>query len=286
VKVFKHIYFDAGNGKGVWKEMIKAAFGPYYGTMSTDAVVKTPGQPPASKGSPTHYLFALKDKRMVISDETDEAQCVDAALVLSTCSGGDIVARELYTKNVEFTLTHTPFIQTNNAPLLPPGTNPKADNFRRRIEVFRFSNTYVPADGFDPSNPDHRLANTGLKERMLAPDVLEQLLSLLARESVAYYNEGLGETPPEVVEATRAYFEDCDMLQRFLHEHCLQGTGLETLEHDFVDDYNKFSHEEIKPEALKKHMEGKGFKRSGKAVNVFGKRELYYPGVKSIYARS
>jgi hypothetical protein len=68
----------------VWKEAIKAAFGPYCGTMSTDAVVKTPGQRPASKGSPTHYLFALKGKRMVISDETDESQCVDAALVLST----------------------------------------------------------------------------------------------------------------------------------------------------------------------------------------------------------
>jgi phage/plasmid-associated DNA primase len=206
--------------------------------------------------------------------------------VLSTCGGGDIVAGKLYTKNVEFTLTHTPFIQTNNPPLLPPGTNPKADNFRRRIEVFRFPNTYVTADKFDPSNPDHRLANTGLKERMLAPEVLEQLLSLLARESVAYYNEGLGETPPDVVAATRAYFEDCDMLQRFLDEHCQRGNGLETLEHQFADDYRLFSKENLSDEALMKRMQGKGLNRSGKAVNQFGKRELYYPGVKSVYART
>jgi phage/plasmid-associated DNA primase len=86
-KVVKHSHFVAGNGKGVWKEAIKAAFGPYYGTMSTDAVVKTPGQRPASKGSPTHYLFALKGKRMVILDETDESQCVDAARFYPRAAG-------------------------------------------------------------------------------------------------------------------------------------------------------------------------------------------------------
>ncbi|GAQ92546.1 Bacteriophage/plasmid primase P4-like protein [Klebsormidium nitens] len=45
-----------GNGKGVTKEMLEKALGPYCGVMSTDVVVRTAGQRPASKGAPTPHV--------------------------------------------------------------------------------------------------------------------------------------------------------------------------------------------------------------------------------------
>jgi phage/plasmid-associated DNA primase len=280
------MWLFVGNGKGVWKEMLKALLGAYFCAMSRDAVVKTPGQRPPSKGAPTAYVFSLKDKRIAFSDETEEGQQVDMALCLSLNGGGETVARDLYSKDVEFTLTHTTFIQTNNLPLIPPGGNPNGNNARRRIKVLKYPNTYLPSDKFDATNASHRPLVIGLKERMKAPRVIEQLMSLLARSSVEYYQEGLGEDPPAVVEATGAYFDDCDKLQQFLDKHCEIGAGFETLEGDFYLDYRAFSNEPITKEALMNRMKSKGHRRSAKPLNVYNKRELYYPRIKSIFMRN
>jgi hypothetical protein len=88
------------------------------------------------------------------------------------------------------------------------------------------------------------------------------------------------------VEATGAYFDDCDKLQQFLDKHCEIGAGFETLEGDFHLDYCSFFHEPITKEALMNRMKGKGHRRSAKPVNLWGKRELYYPRIKSIFVRS
>jgi hypothetical protein len=121
--------------------MLKALLGAYFCAMSRDAVVKIPGQRPPSKGAPTAYVFALKDKRIAFSDETEEGQQVDMALCLSLNGGGETVARDLCSKDVEFTLTHTTFIQTNNLPLIPPGGHPDGNNARRRIKVLKYPST-------------------------------------------------------------------------------------------------------------------------------------------------
>jgi phage/plasmid-associated DNA primase len=265
--------------------MLKALLGAYFCAMSRDAVVKTLEQRPPSKGTPTAYVFALKDKRIAFLDETEEGQQVDMALCLSLNGGGETVARDLYSKDVKFTLTHTTFIQTNNLSLIPPGGNPNGNNARRCIKVLRYPNTYLPADKFNATNASHRPLVIGLKERMKAPGVIEQLMSLLARFSVEYYREGLGEDPPEVVEA-EAYFNDCGKLQQFLDKHCKIGAGFETLEGDFYLNYRAFFNEPITKEALMNRMKSKGYRRSAKPLNVWNQCDLYYPRIKSIFIRT
>lgn len=96
--------------------MLQITTGEYYGAMSKDAVVAAPGQKAPSKNAPTNYVFDLMGVRLAVTDETAEGERVDMGLVLAMSGGGKAKARCLYGNNVEFTTTHTPFVQTNYPP--------------------------------------------------------------------------------------------------------------------------------------------------------------------------
>lgn len=260
--------------------MLQAATGDYYGAMSKDAVVTAPGQRAPSKNAPTNYIYELMGVRLAITDETAEREQVDLGLVLGMTGGGETKARCLHANNVEFTITHTPFVQTN----YPPAMSASAikDNVVRRLRVIPFPNSYVGADSFDPTNATHRLRDNGLKDRMKEEESLRQVLSWIARGSVEWYASanGLGSPPEAVRNATREYLSEADKLQLFIDQHCEFGEEHSTLENDFVGLYNSFSSESNSKEQLKKRMEQKRFKR---LRNNESPRQYYYPGIKCHY---
>ena len=175
--------------------MLQAATGDYYGSMSKKAVVTAPGQKPSSKNAPTNHIYELMGVRLAVTDETAEGERVDLGLVLGLTGGGTVNARCLYVNNVEFTITHTPFVQTN----YPPAMSAVAikENVRRRLRVIPFPNSYVGADTFDPTNATHRLRDDGLKDRMKEEESLRQVLSWIARGSTEWYASanGFGSPP-------------------------------------------------------------------------------------------
>jgi phage/plasmid-associated DNA primase len=123
----------AGNGKGVCKQMLETTLGDdYYGVMSKDAVVKAPGQQAPSKCAATGYLAELHGKRVAITDETSLGERVDLGLVLMMTGGGKVSSRLLFQNNVSFRFSHTPFVQTNYNPEIPP-TLAKQPNIDRRL---------------------------------------------------------------------------------------------------------------------------------------------------------
>jgi putative DNA primase/helicase len=274
-----HISF-AGNGKGVLKEMLQAATGGYYGTMSKDAVVTAPGQKPSSKNAPTNYIYDLMGVRLAVTDETAEGERVDLGLVLGMTGGGTTKARCLYGNPVDFTITHTPFVQTNYPPAM--AATAIKENVARRLRVVPFPNSYVGADTFDPSNATHRLRDDGLKDRMKEEESLRQVLSWIARGSVEWYSSAKGLGPPSqaVKDATREYVSEADKLQNFLDHHCEVGEGFSTLQIEFATLYREFSSERFSNEELARRMEKKGFKR---LKNNESPRQLYYPKIKCEY---
>ncbi|GAQ92895.1 hypothetical protein KFL_011860020 [Klebsormidium nitens] len=279
--IFVLLLGAGGNGKGALKEMLQAVVGDYYGTMSKDAVVTAPGQKASSKNAPTNHIYELMGVRLAVTDETAEEDQVDLGIVLAMTGSGTTKARCLHTNNVEFTVTHTPFVQTN----YPPAICATAikDNVERRLRAIPFPNTYVDANAFDPTNVTHRLRDNHLKERMKEEESRRQILSWLARGSVEWYDsaEGLGSPPKAVKDATDEYLREADKLQMFIDQHCEVGEGLSTLQAEFAACYGQYSSKRISYEELRRRMDTKGFKR---AKNNDSPRQFYYPGIRCSYA--
>jgi phage/plasmid-associated DNA primase len=98
------IFANAGNGKGVIKQMLERLLGPYFGIMQNDVFVTSAGQRPPSKGAATPHVSALKDKRITIGDETDEGQKIDKGSAKSVSGGGTVSSRVPYGQMEEFEL--------------------------------------------------------------------------------------------------------------------------------------------------------------------------------------
>ncbi|GAQ83539.1 hypothetical protein KFL_001520090 [Klebsormidium nitens] len=287
---------SGGNGKGVCKEMLENTLGEYYGVMAKDAVVKPPGQRPPTKGAATGYLAELKGFRVAITDETSPGERVDLGLVLMMTGGGKQSFRNLFEKNATIRFTHTPFIQTNYDPEIPP-TLAKQANIDRRLIVVRFPNEYVSENKFDETNPSHRLVDGSLKQRMQTPAVCEEFLTFLIQGSCAWYEDPtvLRRHPPAVQAASMAWLQRGDKLQTFLQsEHCVldaadtpEAAKTVTWEDEFWRQFQLFAGLKIAKEELARQMREKGYGRTKRAGRFTGdlasQRSSCYVGFKCEY---
>jgi phage/plasmid-associated DNA primase len=268
--------------------MLERTLGDYFGVMAKDAVVKPPGQRPPSKGAATGYFAELQGKRVAITDETSPGERVDLGLVLGMTGGGQVSARLLYRNNVMFRFSHTPFIQTNHDPEIPP-TLAKQPNVQRRLIVVQFPNEYVSNERFDETNPRHRRVDIGLKEQMEAPAVREEFLTFLVQGSVAYYaNPKVLRTHPAAIQAaTAAWFDRGDKLQTFLRsEHVTLGEDKVAWDDELWSQFQAFARFKISKEELCRQMGEKGYARSKKGGRFDGdlsKRMLCYLGLSCEY---
>lgn len=248
--------------------MLESTVGDYYGVMSKDAVVKPPGQRPPFKGAATGYLAELRGMRVAITDETSPGERVDLGLILMMTGGGQVAARLNYQNNVSLRFTHTPFIQTNYDPEIPP-TLAKKPNIERRLIVVQFPNEYVSDDKFDETNPKHRRVEVGLKGRMELPEVREEFLTFLVKGGCAWYAnpEILRTHPPAIQAATVAWLQQGDKLQTFLQSshHCRLNPDEIVWEEDFWVRFQDFAGVKITKKELSRQMGEKGYKRRKRA---------------------
>ncbi|GAQ93126.1 hypothetical protein KFL_013140030 [Klebsormidium nitens] len=285
---------SGGNGKGVCKQMLEITLGEYYGVISKDAVVKAPGQHPPSKGAATGYLAELQGKRVAVTDETSPGERVDLGNVLMMTGGGMVASRLLYQNNVSFRFTHTPFIQTNYDPEIPP-TLAKQPNIARRLIVVHFPNEYVTENKFDETNPNHRHVDIGLKGRMESQAVREEFLTFLVQGSRAWYEDPtvLRRHPAAVQAASMAWLRRGDKLQIFLQsEHCVHDPSetpdnakTVTWEDEFWTQFQRFTGVKIAKEELARQMREKGYARTKRAGRYDGssQRSSCYIGFKCEY---
>jgi phage/plasmid-associated DNA primase len=233
-------------------------------------------------------------KRVAVTDETSPGERVDLGQVLMMTGGGKVSSRLLYQNNVSFRFTHTPFIQTNYDPEIPP-TLAKQPNIDRRLIVVRFPNEYVSENKFDETNPNHRHADVGLKDRMETSTVREEFLTFLVQGSRAWYEDPtvLRRHPPAVQAAATAWLRRVDKLQTFLQsEHCQHdpvdtpdSAKTITWEDEFWAQFQQFAGVKISKEELLRQMGEKGFVRTKRGGRFDGssKRSSCYVGFKCEY---
>lgn len=134
----------------------------------------------------------------------------------------------------------------------------------RRILVIPFQNKYTKPDAaqdpYDVTNPNHRLRDDNLRDRLLSPEGQEQLLSWLVKGAKAWYKEGLGAMSPAINTAFKNYKEENDYLAIFIHDCCILGPQATCNASQFLAALNAHSGTHMKQKDLKELMAKRDFK--------------------------
>jgi P4 family phage/plasmid primase-like protien len=196
--IFPVFHGDGANGKTTY-------LGAIMHMLGTDYSMKAPQELLLVKKNDSHPTERadLFGQRLVVASETEDGRRFAEALVKDLTGGERQRARRVKENNFEFDQTWKIVVSTNHRPRVR-GTD---RGFWRRLKLVPFT-VIIPDDEQDKELPE--------KLKAEASGILNWCLLGLQE----YLAEGLGE-PAEVVEATKGYREEMDIVQRFIDECCV-----------------------------------------------------------------
>ena len=161
-------------------------------------------------------VAGLRGARIVVASETPEDGRLDETRVkLLTGAEGKITARYMRQDFFEFNPTHHLFLQTNHKPRIV-GTDYA---IWRRIRLIPFDVIFkeVTADNPEPAHP----ADLLLDEKLRAE--LPGILAWAVEGAGDWFNKGGLKDPACVLEATKTYRREEDVLADFIEACCITG---------------------------------------------------------------
>jgi putative DNA primase/helicase len=191
------------NGKGTLRAVLTALIGEYAATtrMETWMAQKR------NAGGPSEDLARLQGVRMASAVETDEYHQLSEAIIKELSGGNDkIAARGIFERTVEFIPECKLILVANHKPTIR-GTD---HAIWRRVRLVPFTQTFP--------------INRELEGELMAE--LPGILNWAVAGARAWHEHGLGEAQ-QVVEATKKYRSDSDVLRHFLADECELGDGPE-----------------------------------------------------------
>jgi putative DNA primase/helicase len=187
-----------GNGKSTFLHALRYTLGGYAGAIPRDALLARKHQQDAQR---TAYS-ALIGLRFGTLEELADDVTLSVVAVKDLTSNNPMQVRALYENYREVRLGLTPFVAVNTKPSVTEHT----EGTWRRLRLVPFTVT-IPPEKRDPELPQ--------KLEREADGILAWLVVGL-RE---YWRCGLQE-PPAVMEATREYRSEQDVLEGFITECC------------------------------------------------------------------
>ena len=200
------LYGTGANGKSTFLEALRAAVGGYAQVMSPETLAKSKS---TGGGKARGDLVRLKGARLVTTIETEEGRRLAEGLVKQMTGGDTMVARALYSSEVEFMPTHKIFLATNHRPVIT-GTDWA---IWRRIHLVPFK-VEIPEDERIRDYFD-----------VVLRDELEGILAWAVQGCVTWQREGGLHPPKDVVAAGTEYRTDMDRIGAFLNEECVRAQG-------------------------------------------------------------
>lgn len=199
------------NGKSTLTVPIKKAAGTYYVLVSDRVVLGNADQHPTE-------MMELKGARYALMEETPEARQLNVQQLKKVVGTPDITARKIRQDSVTFAASHSLFVNTNFAPAVT-----ETDHATwRRLAMVRFPFTFR-SDPADVTGPLDRLGDSALRERCMAQDgPAVAALAWAVAGAVRWYQAGrvFDPLPKRVVEDTRAWKREGDLVMTFLEELC------------------------------------------------------------------
>lgn len=201
-------YGSGGNGKGTLTLLLMSLLYDYATSLPVTAVCEAGRMSDA--GTATTELNQLEKKRLAIVEELPQGRKLDTAKFKLLTGGDKIPIRRLHEEFTIIDPTHKIVISGNYRPELTDARDP---GLIRRIHGVDFLQHFT-----DLNRDPH------LKKKLLAPDALSGLLTILVDAAKAWYQHGLIFSNA-METSTRNYFAQNDFLSEFISEFCQYGDG-------------------------------------------------------------
>ncbi|MDE3205149.1 MAG: DNA primase [Acidobacteriota bacterium] len=236
-------YGSGANGKSTLMEILQRLLGDHAAPASPRLlVVEKHSEHPTA-------IADLHGRRMVISQEIQDGQRLDEALVKQLTGGDTLKGRLMKQDFWSFTPTHTLWLSTNHKPKIR-GTD---QGVWRRIRL-------IP---FDITIPEHR-QDKDLHTKLLAE--LPGILTWAVQGCRDWQHHGL-DAPRAVTEATDRYRLESDLLAQYLDERTVSDPGAYARSTDLYEDYrtwcaaNGLDHP-LTQKAIAKQLDERGYDRT------------------------
>jgi|GEM_PF-5266117 len=203
------VFYGAGcNGKSVLLNLLRRMFPDFIKSLATSSFLEK-----RDYNAPNSSLVAAKDARLVLVNEVNGNARLDETLV-KIVTGGDVLqVRAMYKAEIEIKPKFKVILTANKFPQV----NWSDYALERRIRLIPFNRVFKGSE-IDPHLPEKLW-----EER-------KGIFAWLVQGSVRWYQEGLGDQPPGVLQQLWKLRMGSESFCRF-YEKCLEVTQAET---DFI----------------------------------------------------
>lgn len=230
---------DGHNGKSTIVDACKATLG---GGTDTGAMTFIDDKVLTGDKDAKEERMALRGARLAVAEELPEGSRLNVVQLKKAVGTSVMKARHLYQREVQWDTSHSLIITTNYIP-----TVAETDHGTwRRLALVPFPFTFVRT----PTNPTHRQGVDGLKERIVAGKAQhEALLAWLVDGAKSWYSAGrrFPDQPDEVVDATRKWRTDHDVILRYWNERLVSDPTAHVITSEMVSDFTDFLKEMNQP---------------------------------------
>ena len=208
---------EGSNGKSVFLDVMTALLGDYSRTARVESLMTKKNDSSASQD-----IARLKGARLVVTGEPNEGAKFNEGLIKQLTGGDVVTARFLYGKEFEFKPEFKLWLATNHKPVIR-GTD---KGIWRRIRLIPFE-VQIPEE-----KQDKELTDKLIEE-------LPQIMQWAVEGTLKWLAHGLT-SPQSVVNATKEYRNEMDVINSFVDEECQTVKGFETKASDVYNAYNQW----------------------------------------------
>ena len=256
IEHFLPIFYGQGrNGKGVILETISHVLGDLVAPIQAEMLLDQ-GRVKNTAG-PSPDIMALRGLRIAFASETDQGRRFSTSRVKWLTGGDTLKGRYPHDKyETEFKPTHKLILMTNSKPAVSD------DDFAfwERVHLIPFELSFVERA---PEKENERPADKYLREKLI--DEAPGILAWLVRGCLEWQRVGL-DPPEKVIDATKEYRRDEDLMGHFLEECCLLSPDAETSAAALYDRFVEWWENNVSRKKLSKKkfgmMMGKKFKKA------------------------
>lgn len=255
VEHFLPILWGQGrNGKGVLVETISSILGNYMMPIQAEMLLE---QGFKSSGGPSPDIMGLRGLRLAFASETEQGRRFSTSRVKWLTGGDTLKGRYPYDKyETEFLPTHTLVLMTNSK----PDVSDDDFSFWERVHLIPFELSFVERK---PEKENEKPADKYLQQKLF--EYAPGILAWLVRGCLEWQRIGL-EPPAVVVDATKEYRKNEDLLGHFLKDCCFEDSDTTTTAADLYDRFRKWWEINVSRKILSQKKFGgmmvKKFKRS------------------------
>lgn len=257
VERFMPIFYgaDGNNGKTTLIETMSHIMGSLAAPIQAEMLLDQ-GRTKSS-GAASPEIAGLRGLRLAYAAETDQGRRFSISRVKWLIGSDTMVGRYLYEKrDVQFSPTHKLILLTNHKPDVSGDDNA----FWEKIHLIPMEYSFVLRK---PEKDHERPADKYLRQKLL--DDAPGILAWAVRGCLQWQEKGLA-APPVVIEASKDYRRNEDLIQHWVDDCCYEIKGAETTARDLYDSFKKWWETNISRKTLSQKrfggMLGKKFQRS------------------------